>query len=73
MFFAAAHALAEQTSDADLEQGRVFPPVRRMREVALAVAVAVAAVAYEQGLATGRRPSDISVAVRRYRYSPHYT
>jgi malate dehydrogenase (oxaloacetate-decarboxylating)(NADP+) len=73
MFFAAAHALAEQTSDADLEQGRVFPPVTRMREVALAVAVAVAAEAYEQGLATGRRPSDISVAVRRYRYSPHYT
>jgi malate dehydrogenase (oxaloacetate-decarboxylating)(NADP+) len=73
MFFAAAHALADQTSDADLQQGRVFPPVTRMREVAVAVAVAIAAVAYEQDLATGPRPSDISAAVRRYMYSPRFT
>jgi malate dehydrogenase (oxaloacetate-decarboxylating)(NADP+) len=71
MFLAAADALADQTSDADLQQGRIFPPAARLREVALAVAVAVAAVAYEQDFATGRRP--ITAAVRRYMYSPRYT
>jgi malate dehydrogenase (oxaloacetate-decarboxylating)(NADP+) len=73
MFFAAARALADQTSESDLQGGRVFPRVTRMREVALAVAVAAAAVAYEQDLATLRCPSDISAAVRRYMYSPQYT
>jgi malate dehydrogenase (oxaloacetate-decarboxylating)(NADP+) len=73
MFFAAARALADQTSESDLQGGRVFPPVTRMREVAMAVAVAAAAVAYEQDLATGRCPSDISAAVRRYMFSPQYT
>jgi malic enzyme len=44
-----------------------------MREVALAVAVAVAGVAYEQDLATNRRPSDVTAAVQRNMYSPQYT
>jgi malic enzyme len=49
MFFAAADALAAQATESDLEQGRVFPVAARMREVASAVAVAVATAAYEQG------------------------
>ena len=72
MFFAAARALADQTSDIDLQQGRIFPPVTRMRDVALTVAVAVAAVTYEQGLATASCPADLHAAVRRYMYSPSY-
>jgi malate dehydrogenase (oxaloacetate-decarboxylating)(NADP+) len=72
MFFAAARALADQTSDIDLQQGRIFPPVTRMRDVAWAVAVAVAAVTYEQGLATASCPADLHAAVGRYMYSPSY-
>jgi malate dehydrogenase (oxaloacetate-decarboxylating)(NADP+) len=72
MFFAAAHALADQTSDADLQQGRIFPPAARMREVALAVAVAVATVAHEHDLATSPRPSDLHSTVRCAMYSPNY-
>ncbi len=72
MFLAAAHALADQTTDADLHAGRVFPPASRMRDVALAVAVAVAAVAYEEHLAAGPRPSDLREAVRRRMYWPSY-
>jgi malate dehydrogenase (oxaloacetate-decarboxylating)(NADP+) len=70
MFFAAARALANQTSDADLQQGRTFPPATRMREVALDVSVAVAAIAYEEGLATNQRPVDLRAAVLRSMYSP---
>jgi malate dehydrogenase (oxaloacetate-decarboxylating)(NADP+) len=72
MFFAAARALADQTSDIDLRQGRVFPPVTRMRDVALAVAIAVAAVAYEQGLAAAPCPPDLHTVVRRHMYSANY-
>jgi malate dehydrogenase (oxaloacetate-decarboxylating)(NADP+) len=72
MFFAAAHALADQTSDTDLQHGRVFPPAVRMREVSLAVAVAVASVAYRQGLAVHPQPSNLAGAVGDYMYIPRY-
>jgi malate dehydrogenase (oxaloacetate-decarboxylating)(NADP+) len=72
MFFAAAHALAAQVGDDDLAVGRVFPLQARMREVAAAVAVAVAGVAWEQGLATRPRPADLAVAVRGAMYQPDY-
>jgi malate dehydrogenase (oxaloacetate-decarboxylating)(NADP+) len=72
MFFAAARALAGCVSDADLQQGRVFPVAARMREVAAAVSVAVAAVAYEQGLATRPRPADLAAEVTRFMYVPEY-
>ncbi|MGB7218265.1 MAG: NAD-dependent malic enzyme [Vicinamibacterales bacterium] len=73
MFFAAAGALAGLVSEADLQQGRVFPVAAQMREVAVAVSVAVAAVAYEQGHATVPRPADVRAAVARFMYSPDYS
>jgi malate dehydrogenase (oxaloacetate-decarboxylating)(NADP+) len=72
MFFAAAHALADCVSDADLQQDRVFPVSARLREVAMAVAVAVAAVAHEQGVATRPRPDDLAAATASLMYSPQY-
>ena len=64
MLFAAADALAGQVSVDDLDAGRVFPPVSRMREVAAAVATAVAQVAHDGGLATRPRPPDLGAAIR---------
>jgi malate dehydrogenase (oxaloacetate-decarboxylating)(NADP+) len=72
MFLAAARALADQVSAVDLEQGRVFPPAARMREVALAVSVAVAAVAHDQGHATRPRPADLAAEAARFMYVPEY-
>ena len=72
MFFAAAQALAAQISEADLEQGRIFPVAARMREVAAQVAVAVAAVAYEQDHATQPRPLDLRGEAARVMYEPRY-
>lgn len=73
MFFAAAHALAGCVTDAELAEGRVFPAVSRLREVSLAVAVAVVKVAYEQGQATHPRPPDLAAAVARAMWVPEYS
>jgi malate dehydrogenase (oxaloacetate-decarboxylating)(NADP+) len=72
MFLAAARALADRVSEADLREGRVFPAAARMREVAAAVAVAVAAAAYEQGHATHPRPTDLGAEAARFMYVPRY-
>jgi malate dehydrogenase (oxaloacetate-decarboxylating)(NADP+) len=73
MFLAAAKALAEQASDADLKLGRIFPVATRMREVAASVAAAVAATAHEQGHASKPRPPDLRTEAARYMYRPDYT
>jgi malate dehydrogenase (oxaloacetate-decarboxylating)(NADP+) len=72
MFLAAARVLAKEVSEADLEQGRVYPPMNRIREVSAAVAEAVAGVAYDQGLATEPRPGNLSGHIRSMMYEPNY-
>ena len=72
MFLAAAHALADAVTDEALKAGRVFPPQTKMREVAVSVAAAVASVAFDTGLAAGRRPLDLEAAIRAAMYQPEY-
>ena len=72
MFLAAARALADRVSEADLQQGRVFPAAARLREVAVAVSVAVAAIAHEQGHASHPRPADLTAEAARFMYVPQY-
>ena len=72
MFFAAAQALAREVSASDLEQGRIYPPLARIREVAAEIAAAVAEVAYLQELATKPKPEDILAYVKSLRYEPEY-
>jgi malate dehydrogenase (oxaloacetate-decarboxylating)(NADP+) len=73
MLFAAARALGEQVGEQDLAAGRVYPPASRLRDVALAVAVAVAETAYAMGLSSTPRPSgDLAAALREGMYQPRY-
>ena len=72
MFVAAADALAGMVSESDLAAGRVFPPQARMRDVAVAVATAVATIAYEQHIATKPRASDLAASIRATMYRPAY-
>lgn len=72
MFFAAAQALADQVSNTDLQCGRVFPGQDRLRDVAVAVAIRVAEVAFAQDLATCRRPADVGAAIQAMMYEPDY-
>ncbi len=72
MFFAAAKALASEVSKDDLEQGRVYPPLRRIREVSVAIATAVAEVAYDRDLAMKPRPDDLPACIKSQMYEPKY-
>lgn len=72
MYFAAAQALAGQVGPKDLADGCIFPPAARMRDVAAAVAAAVAEVGYAQGLARAPRPADLAAHIRASRYDAAY-
>ncbi|UCH17079.1 MAG: NAD-dependent malic enzyme [Burkholderiales bacterium] len=72
MFSAAAAALASEVGGDDVAVGRIYPPQNRMRDVARAVATAVAKVAYDEGLATATRPAGIPGEVERAMYRPEY-
>jgi len=72
MFLVAARALAQQVSEADLEQGRILPPLTRIREVSAVIAAAVAEVAYKRGFATKPKPEDLPEYIRSLMYEPEY-
>jgi malate dehydrogenase (oxaloacetate-decarboxylating)(NADP+) len=72
MFMVAAHALAHLVSEADLEQGSLYPALPRIREVSAHIAEAVAEVAYERGLATTNRPNDLMAYIQSQMYDPRY-
>jgi malate dehydrogenase (oxaloacetate-decarboxylating)(NADP+) len=72
MFFAAAKTLAQAVAPEDLEQGRVYPPLARIREVSAAIAATVAEVAYQQDLATKPKPEDLLSAIKSHMYEPQY-
>jgi malate dehydrogenase (oxaloacetate-decarboxylating)(NADP+) len=72
MFMVAAHTLANLVSDADIEQGSLYPALPRIREVSAHIAAAVADVAYQRGLATGQAPNDLDGFIQAQMYDPHY-
>ena len=72
MFARAAQTLADQTSDADLAMGRIYPSLDRIREVSAHIAAAVAEVAFADGLAGVPRPDDVLAHVRSAVWTPAY-
>jgi len=72
MFMAAAHTLAHDVTESDLEQGSLYPALPRIREVSAHIGTAVARVAYRNGLAAEREPEDIPAHVTSQMYDPHY-
>jgi malate dehydrogenase (oxaloacetate-decarboxylating)(NADP+) len=72
MFMAAARTLAGLVSEEQLDTGCIYPPLREIREVSAAIAVAVAEVALAEGVAGVPRPGDLEAHVRSLMYSPVY-
>jgi malate dehydrogenase (oxaloacetate-decarboxylating)(NADP+) len=69
---AAAHTLAQLVTEADLEQGSLYPALPRIREVSAHIAAAVARVAYDRGLAPGPAPKDLLAYMQSQMYDPRY-
>lgn len=72
MFMAAAHALADCVNPDDIDQGSLYPALPRIREVSARIATAVANVAYQNGLADGPPPNDLSGFIEQQMYEPRY-
>ncbi len=72
MFYTAARVLAELVTEQDLMVGRLYPDLKRIREVSLKIGTAVAAVAFDRGLTTMLRPADLEAHVRDVMFDPHY-
>jgi len=72
MFLTAAHSLANQVSNSDLERGRVYPPLSRIRQVSALIARDVAKIAYDNGLTDKEEPDDILADIQQSMYQPVY-
>ncbi|MBE9548161.1 MAG: NAD-dependent malic enzyme [Proteobacteria bacterium] len=72
MFYAAALSLADQVTDADLQRGRVYPALSRIREVSALIALDVAKIAWETGLTEREQPEDLMADIREHMYQPVY-
>lgn len=72
MFSAAARILAEEVSAEDLEAGRIYPSLARIRTVSVRIATAVAEIAYERRLARLPRPDRLASHVRSLMFEPLY-
>jgi malate dehydrogenase (oxaloacetate-decarboxylating)(NADP+) len=72
MFAEAAKALASQTTEADLGIGRIYPSLAHIREVSAHIGVAVAEVAFNDGLAGIERPADVLELVKSKMWMPRY-
>ena len=72
MFLEAARVLAQRVSEQDLESSTIYPPLSDIRQVSLAIAVAVAEQAWEEGLAQEERPDDVERMIAGLMYDPRY-
>ncbi len=72
MFLLAAKALAHEISEDDLKEGHIYPPLAKIRSVSAVIAAAVCEVAYDQGIASKKRPQDLLEMIKSQMYWPEY-
>jgi malate dehydrogenase (oxaloacetate-decarboxylating)(NADP+) len=72
MFAASARSLADATTQADLDMGRIYPSLKRIREVSAYIAAAVAEVAFKDGLAGIEKPADLLGHIKSTMWQPRY-
>ena len=72
MFIAAAHAVAEQVTQAELDVGLIYPPQSEILKTELYAAQRVAEVIFKRGLARVPQPKDIGAFIQSETYKPEY-
>jgi malate dehydrogenase (oxaloacetate-decarboxylating)(NADP+) len=68
-----AHALADLVTPEQKEKGMVFPPQKDILAISAAVAERVAKMAFEEGLAQEKEPTDLGAFIRELQYHPDYS
>src|SRR5271163_2482435 len=72
MFIAAARAVAEQVTPAELDVGLIYPPQSAIFDTELHAATRVAEVIFARNLARAERPASIEEFIRQKVYKPKY-
>ena len=72
MFIAAARAVADQVTQAELDVGLIYPPQSTILETESHAAERVAEVIFARNLARVDRPTDIKQFIRQHLYKPEY-
>lgn len=73
VFLVSAEALAEQVTEKDLVEGRLYPPLSSIRDVSLKLAAKIMEFAYKHNMATLRpEPSDKEEYMKSLVYSTDY-
>jgi malate dehydrogenase (oxaloacetate-decarboxylating)(NADP+) len=72
LLLAAAETLADQVTEEDLAQGKLYPSLKNIRQVSHAIACRVANLVYELGLTRKRRPTNLEDRIRKNMYDPKY-
>ena len=72
MFIAAARAVAEQVTPAELDVGLIYPPQSAIFDTELHAAARVAEVIFARNLARAERPASIEEFIRQKVYKPSY-
>ena len=70
LFLEAARTLAALVREDDLRMGCLYPPLKEIRRISLAIAVRVAEKAYALKLARARRPRDLRKHIAQLMYEP---
>ncbi len=72
MFIKAARTLASLLREEELAEGRIYPSLKRIHEVSLAIAVGVAEEVYASKLTDQPRPADMTAFIRSQMFKPEY-
>ena len=72
MFYRAARTVADSMTEGALAQGTLLPGLDRIRELSVRIAVAVARMAEQDGLASVPIPADAESWIRERMYQPVY-
>jgi malate dehydrogenase (oxaloacetate-decarboxylating)(NADP+) len=72
MFIAAARAVAEQVTPAELDVGLIYPPQSAIFDTEIRAAARVAEVIFARNLARAERPASIEEFIRQKVYKPTY-
>ena len=70
LFLVAARTLAGLVRQSDLDQGSLYPPLRDIRKISLAIAVSVASKAHALGVAQEKHPKNLRRAIETTMYRP---